>query len=255
MLRIQDRERVRLVTLCRPEVLNAFNSALWSAFGDALIGASSSPYVAAVVITGEGRAFTTGQDLGEMAQLGRMMTESHPGGHAFAKAMDALEAFDKPLLAAVNGVAVGFGLTLLAHCDLVLVADGARLRAPFVSLGVAPEAASSYLLPQLMGWQGAAHTLYTGAWIDAHEAVARGLAWKRCHPDELLAETMVIAREIAAHPVEGLVATKRLLKAARAPEIAAARAREDEAFRQLVGAAANRAALDEFFSREAEPQT
>ena len=251
MLRIEDRERVRLVTFNRPEVLNAFNSVLWGAFGDALAGASSSPWVSAVVVTGEGRAFTTGQDLGEMAQIGR--GDAGPGGHAFGKAMDALVAFDKPLLAAVNGVAVGFGLTLLAHCDLVFVADGARLRAPFVSLGVVPEAASSYLLPELMGWQAAAHVLYTASWIDAEQAVASGLAWKRCRPDQLLAETMVVAREIASHPVDNLVATKRLLKATRAPHIADARAREDEEFRRLIGAAANRAALDQFLSRDPQP--
>ena len=254
MLRIEDRERVRLVTLSRPEVLNAFDTRLWTAFADALTGAANSPYVSALVVTGEGRAFTAGQDLAEMASLGGVggapgTSGEGGGGHGFRRCMDALIAFDKPLLAAVNGLGVGFGLTLLLHCDLVLIADGARLKAPFVSLGVVPEAASSYLLPEVMGWQAAAHALLTADWIDAEEAVTSGLAWRRCAPDRLLPETMAVASAIASHPLDALVATKQLLRAGRAEPVAAARRREDDAFRRMVGAPSNKAALQSFLTK------
>jgi enoyl-CoA hydratase/carnithine racemase len=258
VLRIEDRERVRLVTLSRPEVLNAFDTRMWNAFADALTGAAASPYVAAVVVTGEGRAFSAGQDLGEMASMGGLIPAGGPGapgpadGHGFARCMDALVGFDKPLLAAVNGVGVGFGLTLLLHCDVVLIADGARLKAPFVSLGVVPEAASSYLLPEVMGWQAAAHALFTADWIDAQQAVATGLAWRRCAPERLLTETMAVAGAIAAHPIEALVATKQLIRASRVEPVAAARRREDDAFRRMVGAPANKAALESFLAKPAE---
>jgi enoyl-CoA hydratase/carnithine racemase len=253
VLRIEDRERVRLVTLSRPEVLNAFDTRMWNAFADALSGAAASPYVAAVVVTGEGRAFSAGQDLSEMASLGGIPGSGAPAadGHGFARCLDTLAGFEKPLLAAVNGVGVGFGLTLLLHCDIVLIADGARLKAPFVSLGVVPEAASSYLLPEVMGWQAAAHALLTADWIDAAQAVASGLAWRRCAPERLLPETLAVAGAIAAHPIESLVATKHLMRAGRVEPVAAARRREDDAFRRMVGAPANRAALEAFLAKPA----
>jgi enoyl-CoA hydratase/carnithine racemase len=258
VLRIEDRDRVRLLTLSRPAVLNALDTRLWTALADALTGADESPYVAAIVLTGDGRAFSAGQDLAEMAQLGTGdergdrddEREDLRRSHGFGRCMDALVALDKPLLAAVNGVGVGFGLTVLAHCDLVLIAEGARLKAPFVSLGVVPEAASSYLLPQVMGWQAAAHAFFTAGWINAEQAVASGLAWRRCPPDRLLDETMAIAAEIASHGIESLVATKRLMKAARSDAVAAARGREDREFARLTGGRANREALEAFLSKQ-----
>ena len=102
----------------------------------------------------------------------------------------------------MNGAAVGIGTTLLPHCDLVLVSDTARFKLPFVALGLVPEAASSLLLPAVIGPQAAAHLLLTGDWMDAEEAVARGLAWKRFAPEELLEETLGLARRIAAAPLE-----------------------------------------------------
>ena len=132
-------------------------------------------------------------------------------------------SFEKPLLAAVNGVGVGLGFTLLAHCDLVLMADDARLRVPFAELGVPPEAASSYLFPRTMGWQRAAHLLFTGAWMGAQQAVDAGIALAHYPAESLLAETLAIARVIAAAPLEAVMTSKRLLLATRSAEVAAAR--------------------------------
>jgi len=160
--------------------------------------------------------------------------------------MDAVCAFDKPLVAAVNGVGVGLGFTILAHCDLVLIAEDARLKVPFAELGVPAEAASSLLFPVRMGWQRAAEVLLTGRWVDAPAAVECGIALRACPAETLLDETMTLAKQIAGHPPDAVRAIKRLMLAAQAPLVAAAREREDAAFAELLGSAANAAALDRF---------
>ena len=255
-LRIADDDGVRLITLDRPHVLNAFDTPLYLAVADTLSQASARDDISVAVITGEGRAFSAGQDLAEMATLraaadaGSAEAGSDGAGHGFPAFLDAVMAFPKPLLAAVNGIGIGIGLTLLPHCDLVLIADTARLRGPFVPLGVVPEAGASITLPAVMGRQRAAHLLYTGSWIDADEAVACGLAWRACPPGRLLDETLGLAREIAAMPLESLVATKRLVQAGREEALRAARAREDADFARLTGRAANREALAAFLGKE-----
>lgn len=255
-LRVADDDGVRVVTLNRPDVLNAFDTPLYLATADALREAAERDDISVAVITGAGRAFSAGQDLAEMATLraaadaGSTDGDSDGAGHGFPAFLDAVMAFPKPLLAAVNGIGIGIGLTLLPHCDLVLISDTARLRGPFVPLGVVPEAASSVTLPAVMGSQRAAHLLYTGSWIDAEEAVACGLAWRSCPPERLLDDTLAVAREIAAMPLESLVATKRLVQAGRDDALRAARAREDAEFARLTGAAANREALAAFLGKE-----
>jgi enoyl-CoA hydratase/carnithine racemase len=250
VLRIEDRDRVRLLTLSRPDVLNAMDTNLWRALGDALSGAAESPHVRAAVITGDGRAFCAGQDLAEMSRLGGDGTgPARNETHGFAGCLDALMAFDKPLLAAVNGLGVGFGVTVLGHCDIVLIADDARLRVPFVNLGVVPEAGSSFTLPDIMGWQAAAEVLFTGRWMSADEAVTHGLALRKCRPELVVDETMKLAAQIAVHGLDSLVGTKRLMKASRTALVADARRREEAEFAKLTGAPANRAALDAFLTK------
>ncbi len=242
-LRKRDIGRVRLLTLDRPDALNAFDDQLYDAVGEALREAADDPGIATVVVTGQGRAFSAGQDLEEMARPPR-----YPAGerHGFQPFIESVESFPKPLIAAVNGIGVGIGLTLLPHCDLVLIARGARLRAPFASLGVTVEAGNSALLPDRVGWQNTAHLLYTASWIDAERAVEIGLAWRVCDPDALLADTLEVAREIAAMPIDSLVATKQLLLDARLDGVRAARARENLRFGKLAGGPANREALAAF---------
>lgn len=251
MVRIEDDNRVRIVTMARPEALNAFDAEQYSALADALEDADRRRDVAVVVLTGEGRAFSAGQDLGEMARIGASSGagSSPVESHGFVSLMEVLVRFSKPLLAAVNGVAVGLGTTILGHCDLVWVAEGARLRAPFTSLGVVPEAGSSYLLPAMIGWQAAARFLFTSEWMDADEAVRCGLAWRKVSAESLLGETLEVARSIAAMPVVSLVATKRLMLEGRRDAIVAARAREDAEFTRLTGAPANREALAAFLEK------
>ena len=146
----------------------------------------------------------------------------------------------------MNGVGVGLGFTLLPHCDLVFMADDARLRVPFAELGVPPEAASSYMFPKTMGWQRAARLLFTGEWMTAEEAVDAGLALAQFPGESLLEETLAVARTIAAMPPDAVRASKRLLLATRNPDVSAAREREDAGFVELLGTAANLAALERF---------
>ena len=245
VLQVLDGDGVRLITLDRPRALNAFNQALWCATADALEDATADPAIGCVVITGNGRAFTAGQDLTEMADPSVFEGGEEPGYRRF---MPVLENFPKPLIAAVNGVGVGIGLTILPHCDVVFIADGARLKAPFCSLGVTTEASASLMLPATIGWQEAAHLLFTEPWVDAAEAVRLGLAWKACPPDTLIDEAMTEARTIARMPVTSLVATKTLMLAARLDAVSAARAREEVEFERLVGSPANTAALEAYFA-------
>jgi enoyl-CoA hydratase/carnithine racemase len=222
VLRIDDDGPVRLLTLDRPEVKNAFNKALYDAVGVALDAAAADDTVTVCVITGAGDIFSAGQDLKALAGMKDNPDEAK-GFDPFAR---ALAAFDKPLIAAVNGAAVGIGTTLLLHCDLVLASDTARFKLPFVTLGLAPEAASSLLLPATIGPQAANYFLLTGDWIDAETAVARGLVWKRYAPEQLLEEALGLAHTIAKAPLEALRNTKQLLQAARADAVQAALDRE-----------------------------
>ena len=243
-VRIDDADGVRLVTWNRPEARNAMNDALWDATRDALVGAQDDPSVGCVVLTGSGQAFTAGQALGEMLEPPEHDDDQL---HGYRGLIPVLEAFDKPLLAAVNGVAVGFGATVLPYCDIVWVARDARLKVPFMTLGVTTEAGGSVLLPLRMGWQAAAHFVFTADWMSADEAVACGLAWKVSEPDALLDDVMGTARTIGAMPVDSLQTTKRLMVAGRIDAVRAAREREDVEFVRLVGSAANAEALAEFF--------
>jgi enoyl-CoA hydratase/carnithine racemase len=141
---------------------------------------------------------------------------------------------------------VGIGLTMLPHCDLVLIADDARLRAPFVSLGVTAEAGSTQLLPDTIGWQETAHLLYTAAWIDAARAVELGIAWRSVPRERLLEEALEVAGEIAEMPIASLVGTKKLLLDARLGAVRAARERENVTFAGLARGPAKREAIAAF---------
>ena len=139
VLRVDDHDGVRVLTLDRPDALNAFNTALYDACAAAFHEATARDDIACVVLTGTGRAFSAGQDLGEMAQIDTAArADGNDPGPGFPRFIDTVAAFEKPLIAAVNGLGVGIGLTVLLHSDLVLISTTARLRAPFVPLGVVP---------------------------------------------------------------------------------------------------------------------
>ncbi|RVW08181.1 enoyl-CoA hydratase/isomerase family protein [Prescottella agglutinans] len=245
---VDDRARVRTLTLDRPEALNAFDEALCDDTTEALLAAAQDPDVAVVMLTGNGRAFSAGADLREMQAL-TTDPDFRRGRHGFHGMIDALANFPKPLICAVNGVGVGAGATILGFADLTFVSSAARLRYPFTDLGVAPEAASSVLMPALIGRQNAAWALMSSEWIDADRAVEMGLAWRVCAPGELMDVARSHAEILASKPVSSLIAVKKTMTEPRRAEIAAARERENACFREMLGGPANREALTAFAER------
>lgn len=240
---VEDIDLVRVLTLNRADKANAFNEPLYHTTATALRAAEADDAVSVVVITGAGRVFSGGVDISEMTAAipsdeqpaaAEPTGEPSPMSRGFDAFVDAIRLFQKPLVAAVNGAAVGIGFTMLLHCDLVLMSEQARLRAPFTRMGVAPEAASSYLLPRRMGRQQAALALFTADWIQPEEAVARGLAVKVCPADRLVAEAVELAARIAEHPLPSLMATKRLVLDAEREGILRARELEGQEFAQLL---------------------
>lgn len=247
MIRLDTEGRIRIITLDRPAARNAFDETMYDLVTDALIDAGDDDGIAVVVITGEGVAFSSGADLGEMAaRNGGVFTA---GRHGFPGFVDHLIDFPKPLICAVNGLALGIGATMLALSDLVLISSAARVRCPFTRLGVAPEAASSVSFPRLLGRQNATWALLSSEWLSAEECVEMGLAWKVCEPDELMATTMRHAGVLASKPINSLVESKRVIVEPMRAELQAARLRENEAFRVLLGGPANVESLTAFAER------
>lgn len=203
-----------------------------------------------MLLTGRGRAFSAGTDLVEMAEMVAGGSDesalSDTEEHGFNLLVDALIAFSKPLVAAVNGLGLGIGVTLLGFVDLAFIAEGARLKCPFTSLGVAPEAASSFLIPRLVGHQNAAWVLLSSEWITAEQAHEMGLVWKLCAPDELVPTATEHATRLAALPVSSLRAVKRAMTEPVAQLVAEARRRENSMFAELLGGPANTEALSAF---------
>jgi enoyl-CoA hydratase/carnithine racemase len=244
-LQVTDARRVRTIALDRPDALNAFNEELYDATTEALLAAAEDPGVAVVLLTGNGRGFSAGTDLLEMHERATN-PDFVPGKHGFLGLVDALVAFPKPLVCAVNGVGLGIGATILGFADLVFMSRTARLKCPFTSLGVAPEAASSYLFPRLMGRQDAAWMLLSAEWVSAEQALEMGLVWRVCEPVDLLPEARRHAELLAARPISSLMAVKRTMTEPLRAEIGAARDRENAAFAELMGGPANLEALTAF---------
>ena len=249
-IRINDQSRVRTIALNRPERLNAFSIQLVADLAAALQDAAADPEVSVILLTGTGRAFSAGADLKEIAE--HMANPAAPGDvkdTAFVELIDTLADLPKPLIVAVNGVGVGFGMTILGFADIAFMSSDAQLRCPFTAIGAPPEAASTYLLPLLLGRQNAAWALLSSEWISADEAHEIGLVWKVCAPDELLAVAQQHAERLADKPQGMLTTVKRLLNAPHRDQIAAAAAREHEAMAELIGTGANANALTSFLQR------
>lgn len=244
LLLSEDRDRVRTLTLNRPDQLNAFNQELYVALAEALRAADEDPEVAVVLLTGTGRAFSAGTDLIEMKQTAAGADAE--GAHGFVRLVDSLAGFSKPLVVAANGLGLGIGVTLLGFADLVFASTKARFKTPFTTLGVAPEAASSFLFPRLIGRQNAAWMLMSGEWFSAEEAHQMGLVWRVTEPEKLLEVAWGHAATLAARPISSLVAVKETMTASQRLGIEAARELENAKFAELLGGPANVEALVAF---------
>jgi enoyl-CoA hydratase/carnithine racemase len=191
----------------RPEKRNAITLAMYEALCRALGDAQADEAVRAVLLSGEGAGFCAGNDLKDFLDSPPLSAE-----HPAMRFLRLLPTFAKPLLAAVHGQAIGIGVTLLLHCDLVVAARGAQFSLPFVSLGLVPEAASSLLLPRLVGTQRAAELLLLGKPFDAASAASFGLVNRVVEEGALLEEARGLAAALARQPAGALAATRRLLR-------------------------------------------
>src|SRR3954451_12908000 len=206
---------VLTLTLNRPDKKNALTRAMYQALGDAIDGAAANAAVRCILIQAEGNVFTAGNDLGDFAAMNRGDESAAPrtGGNPL---LNALARALTPIVAAVNGRAVGIGTTMLLHCDLVFVSDDAMLTTPFVNLALVPEAASSLLLPARIGHARAFAMFVLGEPVDAKTAVAWGLANAVCPRAELRATARAAADAIAARPPAAVAITKTLMRDAAA---------------------------------------
>ena len=193
--------------LNRPEKRNAITFGMYQALARGLAAARTDAEVRAVVLSGEGPGFCAGNDLNDFL-AGPKFSEAHP----VMALLRTLATFEKPLLAAVHGQTVGIGVTMLLHCDLVVAARTTQFSLPFVRLGLVPEAASSLLLPRLIGAQRAAELLYLGQPFDAVTAHGLGMVSRVVEEGSLLETARELARSLAQQPPAALLATKRLLR-------------------------------------------
>jgi len=229
------------LTLNRPEKKNAFDTEQWKAFAAELDTARENDDVTIVVITGAGKDFSAGQDLSDASAS----AEQPPYQICERSVVD----FDKPLIAAAKGVAVGVGATLLFHCDIVYVGESLRMRMPFTSLGIAPEFASTYMLQANIGARQAAELIFTAEWIDADRAIETGIATRKFKDDDLLQHTMAKASEIAQWPMVSLREAKRCLKLAHQAGIEAALKAERDSMQRQKGSPENIEAMMAFLQK------
>ena len=232
---------ILLLTLNRPDKKNSFNAEQWTAFAAELDAARVNDDVTVVVITGAGTDFSAGQDLRDAGVPGALLS--------YRITERAVVDFDKPLIAAAKGVAVGGGATILFHTDVLYVGESLRMRLPFNSLGMAPEFASSYMLQALIGPRKAAELLFTTEWIDADKALETGIATRKFKDDDLLQNAMAKAAEIAQLPLTSLLETKRCLKMVHKAGIESALKVEQEAMDRLAGGPASIEAMMAFIEK------
>lgn len=235
---------VMTVTLNRVDKKNSITSAMYGAMADALESANHDAAVRAVVIQGHESIFSAGNDIGDFLNK-PPSTQDSP----VFRFLRGISSFPKPLVAAVCGPAVGIGTTMLLHCDLVYAGDNAAFSMPFVNLGVCPEAASSFLVPRLMGHPRAAEALLLGEPFSAETALEFGLINRIVPPLEANALAQRQALKLAAKPLTSLLETKRLMKKGNAAIVAERMAEEGASFGRMLQEPAAREAFSAFMAK------
>lgn len=225
MSEILSRQEGNILVLSfnRGEKMNALTRSMYSGLASGLNNAAGDFGIRAVILTSESQHFTAGNDISDFM-------DNPPTGDSseVSQFLESLLNFPKPLIAAVKGNAIGVGTTMLLHCDVVMASPSAKFSMPFASLGLVPEAGSSFLFPQLVGYQRAARIFMTGESFDAPMAVEMGLVTSI--EDEPLTQAMKIAQQIADQPPQAIINTKALLKARTHDAVAAVMKAEFEIF-------------------------
>jgi len=244
VIKTETRDRVLRIEIARPEKKNALTQEMYGTMADALAAADGDPAVRVVLIHGARDCFTAGNDLKDF--LNRPPHSEASPTHRFLR---GIATFGKPLLAAVNGAAVGIGTTMLLHCDLVYAAPGARFQLPFVPLGLVPEAGSSFLLPYIAGYQRAAELLLLGQPFGVDKALAAGIITEVVPEDELFEYARDAALGVAALPPAAVRETKALMKKRFAARTAEAMTEEGAVFRARLASPEAREAMTAFFEK------
>jgi len=240
MIRSELKDGVRLLTLDKPQVLNAFNTDQFELQAERMVEAQGDPGTRVVVITGAGRAFSAGADLSGAP------SERDHFEYGFRGLVDVIIDFPKPFIVAANGLGVGWGATMLGLADAAFMAESARLRCPFSTLGLTAEGASTYTFPRLMGPQAASRMLLGAAWWSAEECKSAGLVLD-VFPDEgFLERVMEYAHALSRLPLESLIETKQQLVGPHRDAMHRANAAESEGLARLSGGPANREAVAAF---------
>lgn len=236
------------LTFDRLDRKNAITAAMYQTLADALRSAEADSAVRVIVIEGKPEIFTAGNDLEDFMK--RPPTSGEGGAPApVFQFLHAIAEAGKPVIASVSGAAVGIGTTLLLHCDLVYASDTAKLTLPFTQLGLCPEAASSLLLPRLVGYQRAAEKLLLGEPFSAQEAFEMGLVTKVLPVAELDAHVQRQAAKLAALPASSLRETKRLMKGNDGAAVKSQMAEEASVFARMLVAPEAKEAFTAFFEK------
>ncbi len=241
---VEQHDRVLSLRLNRPERRNAMTGEMYGVLAEQLERAGQDPEVRAICLSGEGKGFCAGNDLADF-----MNAPSMGEGSSVLRFLHAITRCEVPLVAAVHGAAVGVGTTLLLHCDLVYAAPSARFALPFVNLGLVPEAASSLLLPRIMGHVRAAELILLGEPFSAQKALGCGLINEVVDEEQLLERALGTAHKLAAKPPAALRRSRALLKRATAEEVQATLALEVEHFVDQLGGPEASEAFTAFFEK------
>ncbi len=235
---------VMTITLNRPERKNSITADMYGAMANALAAAAQDPGVRVVVLQGNETVFSAGNDIGDFLNKPPAGMDS-----PVFRFLRGIAAFPKPLLAAVCGPAVGVGTTMLLHCDLVYAGDNAAFSMPFVNLGLCPEAASSLLVPQMLGYHRAAEALLLGEPFMAEAALEVGLVNRVVPPTEAHGLAQAVARKLAAKPLTSLVETKRLMKKGQQQLVQQQMDEEGASFGRMLGEPAAKEAFGAFMAK------
>ncbi len=235
---------VMTLTFNRVDKKNSITSAMYASLADALEQAQSDGAVRVVLIQGHETIFSAGNDIADF--LNNPPADQNSPVFRFLR---NISTFPKPVLAAVAGPAVGIGTTLLFHCDLVYAGDNAAFSMPFVNLGLCPEAASSFLVPNMMGYHRAAEALLMGEPFMAEAALEVGLVNRVVPPTEVNAYAQAQARKLANKPLSSLIETKRLMKAPHAERVKAQMAEESVSFGRMLREPAAKEAFGAFMEK------
>ena len=240
----ETRDGILHIRFNRPEKKNALTAVMYQATADALTHAATDPAVRVVLLSGTKDCFSSGNDLQDFLQNPPLDPNA-----PVAQFMRAVATLPKPLVASVNGFAIGVGTTMLLHCDLVYAGTGARFQLPFVNIGICPELASSYLLPRIMGNPRAAELVLLGEAFNAEKALAYGVINEILPDDECEARALNRAQRLAAQPPEAMRTAKALLRGWDQKTVLEAIAHEASFFMPMLGKGEAREAMTAFMEK------